>query len=229
MLKITSQQLYDKLVTEYSLVGQTGRILFTLKDLSVKIKTKDTVGNLIQEWLREWMEQQLIEFEVNPNTQKFPDIYLNLRDRKSGLLEIKAFDFNRGAGFDLANFESYSNSLLEESYRLDSDYLILGYTMNDTEITIVNVWIKKIWELSGGSSTYPLKVQEKKKVIYNIRPINWYSDKAKFKCFDSKEDFLAALNETRYKYSKTHYENSHWLSDVLSNYEKHTGVKLEVR
>jgi len=228
MIKYTAKQLYNNLVSEYGIIGQKGRIIFTLKGLSVKINTRDTVGNLIQEWLREWMELQEIEFEINPNTQRFPDVYLNLNDKKKGLLEIKAFDYNRGAGFDLANFESYSKSLLEDSYRLDSDYLILGYTMEDGEITIANVWLKKIWELSGGSGTYPLKVQEKKKVIYNIRPINWYSKRSRFKCFNSKEEFLNALNETRYQYSKTRFENSHWLRNVLKDYKKHTGLTLEV-
>jgi hypothetical protein len=228
MKETTAQQLYNKLVNEYRLIGQKGVILFTLNNLAVKVTSKDTVGNMIQEWLREWMIKEDILFEINPSSQTFPDVYLNLKDKKKGLLEIKAFDFNRGAGFDLANFESYCNSLLDYSYRLDSDYLILGYTMTDCEITIKNIWIKKIWELSGGSSTFPIKVQEKKKVIYNIRPINWYSKNTKFKSFSNKEEFLSALNETRYKYSKTHFDNSHWLSQVISNYEVHTGIKLTV-
>lgn len=118
--------------------------------------------------------------------------------------------------------------MLDHSYRLDSDYLILGYTMTDCEITIKNIWLKKIWELSGGSSTFPVKVQEKKNVIYNLRPINWYSERTKFKSFINKEEFLNALNETRYKYSKTHFYNSHWLSHVISNYKTHTGITLTI-
>jgi type II restriction enzyme len=101
--------------------------------------------------------------------------------------------------------------------------------MTGSEITIKNVWLKKIWELSGGSSTYPLKVQEKKKVIYNIRPIIWFSEKSKFVAFKSKEEFLNALNETRYQYSKTHHDNSHWLKSVIKNYKAHTGSSLEIK
>src|SRR6201986_4992378 len=187
MINITAQELFTKLVDEYKLVGQQGTILFTLNNLPVKVESKDSVGNMIQEWLIGWMKSENLSFEVNPSSQKFPDIFLNLTDKKKGLLEIKAFDFNRGAGFDLANFESYCNSLLTDAYRLDSDYLILGYKMTKHEITIHDIWLKKIWEISGGSGPYPIKVQEKKKVIYNLRPINWYSDSTTFKAFESKE------------------------------------------
>lgn len=96
MKEITSEQLYKKLVEEYKLIGQKGVILFTLNNLAVKVTSKDTVGNMIQEWLREWMIKEDIVFEINPSSQTFPDIYLNLKDKKKGLLEIKAFDFDRG-------------------------------------------------------------------------------------------------------------------------------------
>jgi type II restriction enzyme len=228
-MKISAKKLFKKLVEDYQLIGQTGSIQFTLKDLVIKIETKDTVGNLIQEWLKEWMKKEGIEFEENINSQTFPDIYLDITDKTKGLLEIKTFDFDRGPGFDLANFDSYCNSLIENSHRLDSDYLILAYEMNGSEITIKNIWLKKIWELSGASSTYPIKVQEKKNVIYNIRPIIWYSDKSTFKPFASKEEFLKALNETRYQYPKTHHDNAHWLKKVLKNYKDKTGSDLTVK
>ncbi|OQY04096.1 MAG: hypothetical protein B6I20_03675 [Bacteroidetes bacterium 4572_117] len=227
-MKLTAEQLYKKLVEEYQLIGETGSIKFTVKDLSILIKTKDTVGNLLQEWLKAWFRQSNIEFEENSNSQTFPDFLLDKDDPKRGLLEVKSFDFDRGPGFDLANFDSYCNSLLESAYRIDSDYLILAYQMNDGVICIKNVWLKKIWELACPSGTYPLKVQEKKSIIYNIRPSIWYSDRAKFKPFTSKEDFLSALNNTRYQYPQTRHTNGHWLRNVLKNYEEHTGVLLEV-
>lgn len=228
-MKISAQQLYNKLTSDYKLVGQKGRITFTLKDITVNIETKDTVGNLIQEWLKEWMKTEKINFKENPNSQTFPDIFLDTKDHLKNLLEIKTFDFDRGPGFDLANFDSYCNSLLTHAYRIDSDYLIIAYQMVGAEITIKNIWLKKIWELAGGSSTYPLKVQEKKKVIYNIRPISWFSERSTFKAFNSKEEFLKALNETRYQYPKTHHDNAHWLNKVIKNYKEYTGSVLEVK
>jgi hypothetical protein len=228
-MKLDAQQLFQKLTQGYGLVGQKGVIKFTLKDLSIEIESKDSVGNLVQEWLKAWMQQEGLDFEESSNSQTFPDIFLDKTDHKKGLLEIKTFDADRGPGFDLANFESYCNSLLTNAYRLDSEYLIIAYRMVGAEISIENVWLKKIWELTGASSTYPLKVQEKKKIIFNIRPIIWYSERVQFKPFESKEAFLAALNETRYKYAKTRFDNSHWLDEVLKNYAAHTGTSLSVK
>jgi hypothetical protein len=228
-MKLTARQLFDKLVNDYKIIGETGVINFTLKDLTISVETKDTVGNLLQEWLKAWMTRENIEFEENTNSQTFPDFLLDKQNHKKGLLEVKSFDWNRGPGFDLANFDSYCNSLLENAYRIDSDYLILSYQMQGSRLSIKNIWLKKIWELSCPSGTYPIKVQEKKQVIYNLRPSTWYSERTRFKPFDSKEDFLTALNETRYQYPQTRHANGHWLKNVLKNYEAHTGVSLVVK
>jgi type II restriction enzyme len=228
-MKLSAQELYNKLVNEYKVIGEHGVINFTLKDLTVSVETKDTIGNLLQEWLKAWFAKMNIDFEENENTQKFPDFYLDVNDKKKGLLEVKSFDWDRGPGFDLANFDSYCNSLLTDAYRIDSDYLIIAYQMKGSALSIKNVWLKKIWELSSPSGTYPIKVQEKKNVIYNLRPSSWYSERIKFKPFASKEDFLRALNETRYEYPQTRHSNGHWLRNVLKNYAVHTGVELSIR
>lgn len=228
-MKLTAKELFDKLTVEYNLIGEKGFINFSLKNLTISIETKDSIGNLLQEWLKAWMKEYQIDFEENKNTQKFPDFYLNKEDGKKDMLEVKTFDWDRGPGFDLANFDSYCNSLLTDAYRIDSDYLILAYQMNGSELSIKNVWLKKIWEISGSSGTYPIKVQEKKNVIYNLRPIIWYSERNRYKPFNSKEEFLAALNETRYQYPQTRPTNAHWLRNVLKSYSQHTGVKLNVK
>lgn len=227
-MKVTASELYQKLVNDYGIIGETGSIKFTVKDLSILVKTKDSVGNLLQEWLKAWFQENSIDFEENTNSQTFPDFLLDKDNHTNGLLEVKSFDFDRGPGFDLANFDSYCNSLLTHAYRLDSDYLILSYQMTDGQISIKNVWVKKIWELACPSGTYPLKVQEKKNVIYNIRPSVWYSDRSKYKPFLSKEEFLSALNNTRYQYPQTRHTNAHWLNKVLKNYQEYMGVSLDV-
>lgn len=227
-MKLSGQELYSKLVNDYKIIGESGVINFSLKDLTISIETKDTVGNLLQEWLKAWMMKEKVEFEENKNSQIFPDFYLDKNNQKLGLLEVKSFDWDRGPGFDLANFDSYCNSLLVNSYRLDSDYLIFAYQMTGSVITIKNVYLKKIWELACPSGTYPLKVQEKKSIIYNIRPSTWYSERSKFKPFASKEDFLSALNNTRYQYPQTRHTNGHWLKNVIKNYKEHTGISLKI-
>ncbi|MNK42085.1 NgoBV restriction endonuclease [compost metagenome] len=227
-MQLTPQELYNRLVNEYKIVGEKAFINFELKDLSITIEKRDTVGNLLQEWLKAWMMREMIEFEENTNSQVFPDFYLNKHNKKVDLLEVKTFDWDTGPGFDLANFDSYCNSLLTSSYRLDSDYLIFAYQMRGSEITIKDVWLNKIWDMACPSSTYPLKVQEKKTIIYNIRPGLWFSSKAKFKPFRSKEAFLTALNNTRYQYPPTRAANGHWMRNVLKDYQVHTGETLTV-
>jgi hypothetical protein len=228
-MKLTAAKIHDKLINDYKIIGELGSIHFTLKDLTITIETKDTIGNLLQEWLKAWFVEMKIEFEENVNTQKFPDFYLDIQNRKTGLLEVKSFDWDRGPGFDLANFDSYCISLLTDAYRLDSDYLIFSYQMKDGALSIKNVWLKKIWELSCPSSTFPIKVQEKKNVVYNLRPGIWYSERSTYKPFTSLEQFLSALNETRYQYPQTRPSNAHWLHHVLKNYYEHTGIKLSVK
>lgn len=227
-MKVSANQLFDLLVNKYGIVGKKGAIAFTLSDLTITIETKDAVGNLLQEWLKAWMAESNIDFVENINSQTFPDIFLDPLNLKEGLLEIKSFDKDRGPGFDLANFDSYCNSPLTHAYRLDSDYLIFAYRMESGSIVIDDVWLKKIWELACPSGTYPLKVQEKKNVIYNIRPSVWYSERATFKPFESKVSFLKALNETRYQYPQTRHSNAHWLKQVEKSYAEHTGIRLDL-
>ena len=228
-MRLTAQGFYDKLINDYKIIGELGVINFTLKDLTISVETKDTVGNLLQEWIKAWLRKMDIEFEENSNTQKFPDFYLNKDNKKTELLEIKSFDWERGPGFDLANFDSYCTSLLTDAYRIDSDYLVIAYQMQGSSLSIKNVWLKKIWELSCPSGTYPIKVQEKKSVIYNLRPATWYSERTTYKPFANKEEFLSALNETRYQYPQTRHTNGHWLKNVLKSYTEHTGIKLSVK
>ncbi len=59
-MKLTAEQLYKKLVEDYKVIGEAGSIKFTVKDLSILIKTKDSVGNLLQEWLKAWNKVPLV-------------------------------------------------------------------------------------------------------------------------------------------------------------------------
>ena len=93
-MKLTAEELYTKLVKESSFIGQKGKITFKLMDITLEVNTKDTVGNLIQEWIKSWMIKEKIEFQDSPSTQNFPDFQLDLSDNTKGLLEVKCFDYN---------------------------------------------------------------------------------------------------------------------------------------
>lgn len=131
MIKLTAQQIFDKLLDEEKILSANGQIRFFLGDVDIIVKQKDVVGNIIQEWLGGWLRKREIEFDVSTNTQMPPDFFLNKKDRSRELLEVKAFNRNACPGFDIADFKMYSDEIIHKPYMLDVDYLIFGYDMDD--------------------------------------------------------------------------------------------------
>lgn len=195
---ITATQLFNNLKSiNWSLTY--GFITFTLNNINVIIDTTDTVGVTLQSWLKQYFLANNIYFRENSNSQEFPDFYLG-NSNNSNLLEIKAFNYFITPAFDIANFDSYCDLVVEKPYILDVDYLIFGYNMDvNGKITIIDIWLKKIWEIAGKSKKYPLKVQEKRGMIYNIRPNTDFKN-YNLTPFNSKKDFIKALYETIYIY-----------------------------
>lgn len=203
-----------------------GQITLNLGGISVQIDTTDTVGNSLQSWLKKWMESKRIYYREAESTQVFPDFFLGEENDKN-LLEVKAFNYKASPAFDVANFESYCESLTTKAYRLDADYLIFGYTMDNANISIRRIWLKKIWEITSTSSNHALRVQDKRGMIYNIRPTKWYSQRATSP-FARKEDFVLAIYETLSNYEHTQIDADTWLNSVIENYQAHTGNSLDI-
>ena len=148
-MKLNAQDIYDKLINEAQILDIKGQIKFNLGDVSIIVKQKDVVGNIMQEWLKGWFDKVGIEYALSDNTQMPPDFYLNLDDKTNNLLEVKAFNRNGTPGFDIADFRMYVAEIQEKPYMLDVDYLIFGYDMNDDGIvTIRDVWLKKVWQIT---------------------------------------------------------------------------------
>jgi type II restriction enzyme len=187
-----------------SLVGKT---IFQIGNISVDVEGKDGLGGLIEEWFGIWALSNKINI-TNPKkdggSQEFPDYYVG---DDNALLEVKTFDSSASANFDIANFESYCESVAVMPQRADSDYLIFSYQLNGIELSIKNIWLKKIWEITCPSDRWPLKTQTKRDVIYNIRPAAWYSNRNRYKTFQSKEAFIEALFGTQQMYRGTSSKN----------------------
>lgn len=225
-IKITAIEIYDKLLNEFKIQDQIGSVEIILGGISAKYYGRDAIGDLLQEWLGQWLRHNNYYYRTRVNTQEFPDFLLS-EDDKSGFLEIKTFNANASPAFDIANFNSYSKSLLLKPERLDADYLILSYKMIDSILTIDNVWLKKVWEISGVSGANPIVMQTKLKQPYNLRPLNWNTKNSKNKPFANKIEFLNAMVETHIKYahhSESYSEN--WLENVKAKYFENTGIKL---
>lgn len=223
MRKIAPTDLYTEL-REDGLVGAVGSIKMELLNIDVTINDKSSIGNLIQEWLGSWMKSKSIYFRTNHNTQDFPDFYLSENDQEK-LLEVKAFDHSKSPNFDIANFDAYVRSVRTNSYRLNADYLIFGYTLTEGVLKIENVWLKKVWEISCPSDRFAIKTQVKQNKIYNIRPSNFVSEHNKYKCFGSRQEFVTALKMTLDKYVNQSY-GKEWMESVATNYKASLAEEL---
>ena len=224
-IKASAQKLYDELVNKFGIKNKTGRINLTLGEISVRYNGRDAIGDLLQEWIGEWMKSKNYYYRTKANTQEFPDFLLS-ESNTSNFLEIKTFHAKASPAFDIANFDSYCTSLLELPERIEADYLILSYTMEKSKLEINDVWLKKIWEISSSSGPNPIKLQVKRGQIYNLRPCTWYSERLSYKPFNSKIGFLKALSDTLPNYDQCKPYRNNWLEKVLNKYEENTGVKL---
>lgn len=234
-MKLTAEEVYNKLVNNDKILTKKGQITFTLGDINIIVKQRDVVGNIMQEWIEGWLKKNNIDYSLNDNTQMPPDFYLDPDDKKEGLMEIKAFNYKGGPGFDIADFHMYEREIAQKPWMLHVTYLIFGYDMaDDGTVTIKKVWQKKVWEMSrpmksGANQTiWPINLQIKKGTVHKMRPAKWYGKSSRFSIFECLEDFLAAMEETVYKNKDTRDDAQDWLQKVLDNYEKHYGIRLQI-
>ena len=217
--------IFDRL--KRSIINQVGQIEFTLGDTSVVINTTDIVGNSLQSWLKQWFHDNDIYESEPTNTQEFPDFFLSASSPHDNMLEVKAFNYYASPAFDIANYESYIASVAEKPYRLNADYLIFGYTMDaNGQITVKEIWLKKIWQIAGTSKRFPLYTQVKRDVIYNIRPNSAFK-KGLTTPFSSKEDFLRAMYGTQVLYRGKDNADL-WLSRLKESYYNYYHEELKI-
>lgn len=230
-MRLTAQEIYDKLLNDENILELKGQIKFYLGDVNIIVKQKDVVGNIMQEWLQGWLDARGIEYAPSENTQMPPDFFLNPDDKTKDLLEVKAFNRNGSPGFDIADFRMYASEIQKKPYMLDVDYLIFGYDMSkDGVVTIKDVWLKKVWQITRRMENYPINLQVKAGVIHKIRPGVWYSERVTdYAIFDCLEDFISAVEETTFKEPKLRDSvASTWLAIFQRNYKAWYGKELSI-
>ena len=227
-MKLSPREVYELLVQEDRILEIHGQIKFFLGDISIIIKQKDVVGNIMQEWVQGWLEHRGVEYALNANTQMPPDFYLDPENKKVSLLEVKAFNRNASPGFDIADFRMYADEIVSKPYMLDVDYLIFGYDMSDDGVVAIrDVWLKKVWEITRRMKNWPINLQVKDNVVHKIRPAVWYStSRVDFRVFENLEDFISAIDQTIYQNPDTRDRAGQWLNRFVENYEKHYGKRL---
>lgn len=229
-MKLTAQQVYDKLINDDKILNLQGQIKFQFGDVDIIVKQKDVVGNIIQEWLQGWLDKRGIEYAPSENTQMPPDFFLNPDNKTADLLEVKAFNRNASPGFDIADFRMYEEEIINKPYMLNVDYLIFGYDMNDDGIvTIKDLWIKKVWEITRRMEDWSLNLQVKAGVVHKIRPGVWYSNKTKkYPMFECMEDFISAVEQAVWQNPKTRESSATWKNRFIKSYENFYGERLNI-
>lgn len=220
---MSAKRLYDELIAE-GIIGAVGETHFKLHGLSTLVRDSSIVGNVIQEWLKEFMTKKGIKYRNKPNTQEFPDFLMHETDNHTDLLEVKCF--KKSPNFDVANFLAYCQSLTVNPYRLDADYLIFEYTENQTGIVIKRIWLKKVWEICCGSERADVKIQWKKNVHVNIRPATWYANRTYYPVFNTRLDFVKAIKKVLDTSASAGALQAGWITTVKNVYKKQTGQEL---
>ncbi len=205
----------------------TGRIKFELAHVEITVKQNNVVGNIIEEWLDNWLTQHDFDHIYN-HGQCSPDFWMDPSNLNKAWLEIKSF--TGGANFDIANFMSFITEVIDKPWKLDSKYLCICYSMNEETgiVTIDNVWLKNVWEISSPSAKWAVKVQDKKHVIYNLRPTSWYSARPAFKAFETLEHFLSALDYVIKTYPQTSQIGMTWRSRVERAYSQYKNAPIHI-
>lgn len=229
-MQLTAQQIYDKLINDDKILELQGQIKFFFGDVDIIVKQKDVVGNIIQEWLQGWLDKREIKYALSENTQMPPDFFLNPDDRTKDLLEVKAFNRSASPGFDIADFRMYEEEIVDKPYMLDVDYLIFGYDMSeDGIVTVKNLWIKKVWQITRCMEDWAINLQIKQNVVHKIRPGAWYStQRVKFPMFSCLEDFISAIEQTVWQNPKTRETSGTWKRRFLESYENYYHVRLNI-
>lgn len=194
----------------HGILQSAGAIRMDLLGKSIILDDKSIVGNALQEWLGSWMKDQKIVYSSPANAQEPPDFFLG---SEKSILEVKSFDTDASANFDIANFEAYKHLIATKPEHLEADYLILGYSLRNGVLKIEKIWLKKIWEITSASGVFAIKTQNKRGQIYNIRPATWESKKAKYPVFGSKALFLRALYDTTLV-AKGRAEAARWYAEL---------------
>jgi type II restriction enzyme len=187
-----------------------GRIQFLIKGRRYDITSSDVIGGVVQDWIGQFLAgRNELKLVKNAETQDFPDYFLD--SRKTCAFEVKCYNLKGSPGFDLANFERYLEAVdgKHRALFVDADYLVVGYRQSPAGISLEKFMLKKIWQMTGPSDKYPISLQVKRKVPYNIRPKNFTSEKIiRTGLFSSSHAFLEALDEAAKMFSKGRYAKS---------------------
>jgi|TARA_R110002074_G_scaffold99353_3_gene214595 hypothetical protein len=155
------------------LIGSKINIGFTItlpngENHSGEINNCNIIGDCMEDILYPFIHKHIPTFEKGPK-QASPDFY------NSKIWEWELKCFSNTPGFDISNVNSYisqlEDNLEKKMYR--TQYLIFKYNLKDGIIEINDFKLCNVWELINYTGKYPISLQCKKGMWYNIRPCSF--------------------------------------------------------
>ena len=227
-IKLTPEDVYNRLNTEFRIKEKTGSIRFKLGEISIKIKKRDPVGTIMQEWVEAWLRRNNVDFRID-NGQMPPDIYLDPDDQTVNLMEVKAFNYKGSPAFDIAEPLAFLDEIIHHPCMLHTKYLIFGYKMDENtgEVTIENMWLKNLWDITvpRNNSKVMLRGGQGKK----LRPTKWYGKRNNTtESFRSLEHFLSGFIELLMADPTYHDKGNTAKPKIIGAYAEKMGITLDI-
>jgi len=151
-----------------SFVGKKIRLTGDFFGRSLPIMNPNPVGDLLENIFYPFYKEVCPDFEEGPKQQS-PDFFGYGQEFQ---FEQKAFC--ESPGFDISNFTSLVHQLSKPGGLVKklfkTKYLVYEYGIDKSAFVIKNFWMLNIWNLPTYGKTYPISMQVKKKMWYNIRP-----------------------------------------------------------
>ena len=186
------EQLYEKAMEDIK--GEKGVITINIGGIPKTSRSNDIIGNCVQEWIPQWLEDNGLKLETNPKAQTFPDFTANINDKKYDM-EIKCWNYHNNPAFDISNFDGFYREIYNSPAKLYAKYLIFAYCPTTHGFKIENIYLKNLWEITGKSLKYPIGLQVKQGRPFAIRPISFH--RPGHKAFANISEFVNAIHETR--------------------------------
>ena len=192
MILNSLEVLYEIALREIK--GKLGVITINIGGIPKTSKSNDIIGNCVQEWIPQWLEDHGLHLESNSKSQVFPDFTALIEDQRYDM-EIKCWNYQNSPAFDIANFDGFYREIFTEPKKLHATYLIFGYTPTKHGFKIEDVYLKKIWEITAPTSGRPIGLQVKQNRPYAIRPFPFHKNPER--SFSDIFEFVEAIYLTR--------------------------------
>lgn len=73
---MSAKLLFD-ILQNIGICGAKGNVYFELHNIKTIVRDNSIIGNVIQEWLKSFMNEHNITYRLPDNSQEFPDFYMD--------------------------------------------------------------------------------------------------------------------------------------------------------